>query len=115
MNRILLNISQNVSKESRLSVTRMQEIRYIAASYNINSEEKHSMNSVLSVVSWEKQMLNEENQPILLYKLTGEVKEEYPGLLEEDFLLVFMNEAQKEIFQLYLWILLMIQTCMMCS
>ncbi|GBM05534.1 hypothetical protein AVEN_94808-1 [Araneus ventricosus] len=42
-----------------------------------------------------------DKNPILLYKLPGEMSAELPDLEKYDFILGFMNEAQEEILKIY--------------
>lgn len=98
---ILSEIAETSSPTERLAVTTAQDLRNISKKYQINGNTIRNENDVLSVEAWIHEMMALDKNPILLYKLPGEMNAELPDLEKNDFILGFMNEAQEEILKIY--------------
>lgn len=74
---------------------------------NVKTESNISRDGVLhasdaqSVNQWILNMQNSENSPVIFYKPQHVDNLNFPSLKTEDFLLVLMNQSQKELFNLY--------------
>lgn len=95
---ILQNIAQRVSPTKRMALTKPQDLRNIAAKYGVNNSVIRSVNDALSVDLWVTEMEKSTNNPILLYKPYAV---ESAAAETNDFILVFMNDAQENILKLY--------------
>jgi hypothetical protein len=86
------------NKLDRIHLITRKDLWNIADSYNLNNEAILNKNDYLSVEAWVTNMQTSSNL-IRFYKPQGVLLEDFPELKKEDFFLVIMNEAQKEILQ----------------
>ena len=95
---ILQNIAQNVSPTKRMALTKPQDLRNISAEYGVNNSIVRNVNDALSVDLWVAEMEKSANNPILLYKPYAVAS---TCAETDDFILVFMNDAQENILKIY--------------
>ena len=67
----------------------------IEQSFNLNNESVRHANDAVSIQAWVKQL--EDSGSVLFYKPQDVQFERYPQLRKEDFVLIVMNQSQKEI------------------
>lgn len=91
---ILCNIAENEPPERRLACTNMQDLKNISSSYGL--ETRHQ-NDFISVDSWVREISENKENPILLYKLPGDDKNNFSNLEPDDFVLGYMSDAQESI------------------
>ncbi|GIY93548.1 uncharacterized protein CEXT_372371 [Caerostris extrusa] len=70
---VLSKIANTVSPKKRLVATKAHDVRNIAKSHGVNMTVVRNENDALSVDSWVKEMEMKDYNPVLLYKLPGEV------------------------------------------
>jgi hypothetical protein len=86
------------NKLDRIHLITRKDLWNIADSYNLNNEAILNKNDYISVEAWVTHMQTSSNL-IRFYKPQGVLLEDFSELKTEDFFLVIMNEAQKEILQ----------------
>ncbi|XP_047103705.1 uncharacterized protein LOC124722613 [Schistocerca piceifrons] len=84
----------------RIHLTTKQDLYNIAASYNLSSKSVRHKNDAISVEAWVKEMNESENPSVLFYKPQDSTSE-HQELRSEDFVLVIMNRAQREMLSKY--------------
>lgn len=97
---ILDDVRDSISKLERIHLLDKQDLRNIEKSFNLNCDIQKDSDDGLSVDIWVKQ-LEQSDDCILLYKPQGVILQDVPDLKSEDFVLIIMNEVQKEMLKKY--------------
>jgi hypothetical protein len=93
------SLSNNCLK--RIHLMNKKDLINIEKSFNLNNESiKHPFDPV-SVEAWVQELKMSKETAILVYKPQGITSDEFPLLREDDFFLMFMTQAQMEIFKKY--------------
>ncbi|XP_054275471.1 uncharacterized protein LOC128994741 [Macrosteles quadrilineatus] len=98
---ILKNIRESISNYQlqRIHLTNKKDIVNIEKSFNLHHESvKHPFDPV-SISSWVKEMKNSTTIAHVSFKPQGVKDPQYPDLQENDFLLIFITNAQKAMLQ----------------
>lgn len=86
-------------KLTRLHLLTRSDLHNIESSFKLNIDVKKHENDAVSIHHWVQELKNDSC--ILFYKPQKQIVEDYPQLAEDDFILILMNEAQKEILKKY--------------
>lgn len=79
----------------RIHLATKKDISNIERSFNLNNEAVKHPYDPISIASWVKELKTDKNTSLLHFKPQGVVSTDFPNLKEEDFLLIFMTNAQK--------------------
>ncbi|XP_042896338.2 uncharacterized protein [Parasteatoda tepidariorum] len=96
---VMDKIQAKFSPTKRLGLTTRQDIYNVAQGFNV-SNIMHN-DDAMAVDITVKKMMQEESNPVLIYKPIGEKLNQYPGIEEEEFLLGIATESQIELMDFY--------------
>lgn len=100
-NVILDEVRDSITDSSleRLHLLTKKDLYNLEDRFNLHSEAVRHKCDTISIESWVNEMHN--NGCVLFYKAQGTESPEYPHLKIEDFILIIMNDGQKEILKKY--------------
>lgn len=96
---ILDEIRDKISGDSleRMHLLNKKDLHNITAAYNLQHEAVRHTNDAISVEAWVNAM--KDNQCVLFYKSQNLTLSEHPGLKSEDFVLIIMNDGQRQMLE----------------
>lgn len=83
------------SELKRIHLMNKKNILNIEKDFNIKSADVEDSFDITSIDAWVNEFKRSEDTALLVYKPQGEVCVEYSQLKEDDFVLIYMSEAQK--------------------
>ncbi|XP_072399485.1 uncharacterized protein [Diabrotica undecimpunctata] len=94
---ILDNLKASLSNDEvqRRDLIKLKDMHNIARDYNLKVEEVSQSNDSTSVHSWVVEM-QKFGKIVIFYKPQGSMSPEFPQLKDDDFVLVIMNDTQRE-------------------
>ena len=97
---ILDRIRSSISSDEveRLHLLTTKDLHNIARDYNLIAEGVRHNNDSTSVHSWVQEMQDTGNI-IIFYKTQGSISNEFPQLKDDDFILILMNDSQREVLE----------------
>ncbi|XP_024085645.1 uncharacterized protein LOC112128091 [Cimex lectularius] len=99
---ILDEVRSSVNENlKRIDLLTRKDLFNIERDFNLNKDSVRHANDAQSVDCWVKEMCETGDTIVRLYKSQGMLCEEHPSLHVNDFALVLMTDAQKEILKLF--------------
>ncbi|GBN01534.1 hypothetical protein AVEN_168589-1 [Araneus ventricosus] len=100
MSKILDKTRQNFSSTNTFSLTTRKDLQNIRRDFQLREESVYDANDSTSVDILVQKLINESDDPVLIYEAMGHTLPNYPSI-HQDFLLVLMNDAQEKLLGLY--------------
>ena len=101
---ILDELRENICNSlERVQLVTRKDLHNIEAAFSLTSGEKRHKDDGTSVHSWVTEMESQDFSCIVYYKQQGVQcsDEEFPFIKDDDFILIVMNEGQREMLQKY--------------
>jgi len=98
---VLQKLRGEATELNRARLGNMQDIYNIARKYNLNSEVRLDENDARSLHLTIQQLRNEGDEGVFLYKPSGVISDEYPGVSKDDFLMAYMSKSQEHMLSTY--------------